>query len=91
MCWSPLGKVFKENTEQTQRLKPILNELSNKYNATTDQILLAWILKHPARIHPVIGTTKPKRISAAVDAVTISLSEIDWFKLLVASQGHKVP
>lgn len=91
MCWSPLGSVFKEDNEQTQRIRKVLNELSPKYNASEDQLLLAWILAHPAGIHPVIGTTSKERISAAAKAMNIPLSRIDWFKLVVASQGHKVP
>ncbi|MBQ0786778.1 MAG: aldo/keto reductase, partial [Oceanihabitans sp.] len=54
-------------------------------------LLLAWILKHPASIHPVIGTTNPKRIENAVQAMAIQLELEDWFKILVACQGHKVP
>ena len=91
MCWSPLGKIFKETTEQTQRIHLALDELTHKYNATKDQLLLAWILKHPANIHPVIGTTDSMRIKKAATSQKIQLSEIDWFRLLVASQGHKVP
>jgi predicted oxidoreductase len=91
MCWSPLGKIFKETNEQTIRIHLALDELTHKYNATKDQLLLAWVLKHPAQIHPVIGTTNPERIKNAASATAIPLSEIDWFKLLVASQGHKVP
>jgi predicted oxidoreductase len=90
MCWSPLGSIFKETTEQTQRIHKELDELTSKYNATKDQLLLAWIMKHPSGIHPVIGTATPERISNAAAALKIELSEIDWFKLLVASQGHKV-
>lgn len=90
MCWSPLGSVFKETTEQTERIHKELDELTRKYNATKDQLLLAWIMKHPSGIHPVIGTATPERIMNAASALKIELSEIDWFKLLVASQGHKV-
>ncbi len=90
MCWSPLGTVFKENNEQTKRIHEVLDELVRKYDASKDQLLLAWILKHPSGIHPVIGTATPERITKASEAVTIDLSEIDWFRLLVASQGHKV-
>lgn len=43
MCWSPLGKVFKADDEQTRRIHNLLDELSQKYNATKDQLLLAWI------------------------------------------------
>lgn len=90
MCWSPLGSVFKEDTEQTKRIHKILDELKIKYNATKDQLLLAWILKHPSGIHPVIGTATPERITNASETTSIDLSEIDWFRLLIASQGHKV-
>jgi len=91
MCWSPLGKVFKAEDEQTRRIHKLLDELSQKYNATKDQLLLAWILKHPSGIHPVIGTTNKERISNATKACSIALTEVDWFKMLVESQGHKVP
>jgi len=91
MCWSPLGSVFREKTDQTERIHLVLDELTQKYDATKDQLLLAWILKHPAKIHPVIGTTSAERITNAAKAAAIPLSEIDWFRLLIASQGHKVP
>ncbi|MBT8262630.1 MAG: aldo/keto reductase [Bacteroidia bacterium] len=90
MCWSPLGSVFKEDNEQTRRIHKVLDDLNQKYNATKDQLLLAWILKHPSGIHPVIGTATPERIANASKAASIDLSEIDWFRMLVSSQGHKV-
>lgn len=91
MAWSPLGSTFKNDTDQTQRIKKQLSELKETYNATEDQLLLAWILKHPSGIHPVIGTTSKERISNAAKALTIDLDLEDWFLMLVASQGHKVP
>lgn len=91
MAWSPLGSVFREDTEQTRRIHKQLGELMDVYNATEDQLLLAWILKHPAQIHPVIGTTNKNRIIDAKNAEQIDLTLEDWFKILVASQGHKVP
>jgi predicted oxidoreductase len=91
MSWSPLGSVFREENEATSRVKETLKPLTEKYDATEDQLLLAWILKHPAKIHPVIGTTNKKRIINAVKAIEIELELQDWFALLVASQGHKVP
>lgn len=91
MAWSPLGTVFREDTQQTRRIHKQLGELLEKYNATEDQLLLAWLMKHPAKIHPVIGTTKPKRISDAVAASKINMELEDWFLILVASQGHRVP
>ncbi len=91
MAWSPLGSVFREDNEQTRRIHKQLGELMDKYNATEDQLLLAWIMKHPAGIHPVVGTTNKGRLKQAVDASKIELELEDWFLILVASQGHKVP
>lgn len=91
MAWSPLGSVFREDTEQTRRIHRQLGELMDKYNATEDQLLLAWILKHPAGIAPVVGTTNKTRLQQAVEASTIDLELEDWFLILVACQGHKVP
>jgi predicted oxidoreductase len=91
MCWSPLGSVFKAEDEQNRRIHTILDELTQTYGASKDQLLLAWILKHPAGIHPVIGTTNKERISLAAKAEGLGLSEIDWFRMLIECQGHKVP
>jgi len=90
MSWSPLGSVFKQDTPQNMRIKNKLDELGAKYDATQDQLLLAWLLKHPAKIYPVIGTTSNDRITNAVQAVAINLERKDWFELLEASIGEEV-
>lgn len=91
MAWSPLGSVFKDDTEQTRRIHKQLGALKDKYNATEDQLLLAWLMKHPSKIHPVVGTTTEERLKHAVAASKINLETEDWFLILVAAQGHKVP
>ncbi|BAO75360.1 aldo/keto reductase family oxidoreductase [Winogradskyella sp. PG-2] len=91
MAWSPLGSVFREDNEQTRRIHKQLGELMDKYNATEDQLLLAWTLQHPSGIHPVVGTTNKERLTNAFEASKIELELEDWFLILVASQGHKVP
>lgn len=91
MAWSPLGSVFKDDNEQNIRIHKQLSELKDKYNATEDQLLLAWIMKHPANIHPVVGTTTEERLKLSVEAAKIELELEDWFLILVAAQGHKVP
>lgn len=91
MAWSPLGSYFKEDNDQNKRIKPLLSKMCSTYNASEDQILLAWLLHHPANIHPVVGTTQKERLKNAVDALSIKLKIQDWFLLLEASWGHKVP
>ena len=91
MSWSPLGNYFKEKNEQNGRIKEVLETLTKKYDASDDQILLAWILKHPSKVFPVVGTTTKERLTASVEAQNIPLELEDWFLLLTASQGHPVP
>lgn len=91
MAWSPLGSYFKDNSEQNSRIKKELSNLTTKYSATETQLLLAWLHQHPSKIIPVIGTTNKQRIIESVNAKKIVLEIEDWFALLVASQGHKVP
>ncbi|MCK0161349.1 aldo/keto reductase family oxidoreductase [Allomuricauda sp. F6463D] len=91
MAWSPLGLYFKEKNEQVNRIKEVMEPLMEKYDADESQLLLAWILKHPAKVHPVIGTTNKQRMQLAAMASTIEMEPQDWFALLVASQGHDVP
>ena len=91
MCWSPLGSVFREKTAQTERVKAVLKTLVAKYMVSEDVLLLAWILKHPSKISPVIGTTNKERILNANKALEINLELQDWFLLLEASQGEEMP
>ncbi len=91
MAWSPLGSVFREDNEHTRRIHKQLGALLDKYKATEDQLLLAWTLKHPSGIIPVVGTTNKERLKLAMEATKINLELEDWFLILVACQGHKVP
>ena len=90
MSWSPLGTIFKEDNDQNKRILKKLDTLSKKYNTSQDQLLLAWLLKHPARICPVIGTTTKQRITNAAKALEINLDLQDWFELLESSVGRRV-
>ncbi|MBN1301846.1 MAG: aldo/keto reductase [Melioribacteraceae bacterium] len=93
MIWSPLagGRLFSENTDQANRLKETINHLAWKYNATADQIALAWINILPSNPVSVIGTGKPERIQSAAESLKINLSREDWYRIWVASKGHGVP
>lgn len=91
MAWNPMGSVFREDTPQTHRIKTLMFDLIEKYHASADQLLLAWILKHPAGIIPVVGTTNPERITNSVEATNIELELEDWFAIHEASLGHEVP
>ena len=90
MSWSPLGHYFRKDSKSTKRIKNVLANMTKKYEATEDQLLLAWIMKHPANIHPVVGTATPERLKMAMEAVDIEMELQDWFTLLEANEGHEV-
>jgi len=91
MAWSPLGSYFREDDAQRLRISGVMEGLCKKYGASESQLLLAWLMRHPAGIHPVVGTTDPGRLKEALEATRLELELEDWFMLLVAAQGHKVP
>ena len=91
MCWNPLGIVFREDNEQTRRLKFLLVNLVKKYQFGADTILLSWILQHPAKIIPIAGTVNIARIQMLTKAAALKLDTEDWFAIWTESMGIKVP
>ncbi|MFC2085110.1 aldo/keto reductase family oxidoreductase [Bacteroidota bacterium] len=94
MIWSPLagGRLFNEDSDRVDRIRATLNALSEKYDdAPLDQLAIAWILKHPSKPFPIIGTGLKERIKRAVGSLRINLSREDWFRIWSASKGHEVP
>jgi predicted oxidoreductase len=91
MAWNPLGSVFKAQNEQSTRLLGLLKNLESKYNTTSDVLLLAWIMQHPAGVLPVLGTTNVERLNNATQSISIQLELEDWFAVWEQSTGNKVP
>ena len=90
MAYSVLGSYFSEDSERTARIKAVFDELTIKYNADEAQLLLAFLLKHPAKILPIIGTSKAENIRSLKNSLSINLEIEDWFKMLEASAGSRV-
>jgi predicted oxidoreductase len=91
MSWNPLGCVFREDIPQTHRLKKLLATLVSKYQLGSDTLLLAWILKHPAKVIPIAGTVNVARIQSLMKAVELELEMEDWFAIWTESIGENVP
>jgi len=94
MAWSPLagGKLFDRSDEAAARLSTAAAGMSEKYGkATLEQLAYAWILAHPSRPIPVIGTNKIERIESAAASAGLTLEREDWYALWVAVHGHDIP
>jgi len=91
MSWAPLGKVFSETNDRAQRIKEAANVLADQFEVSVATILISWILKHPAQILPVFGTTDKESMRQMKKATEIQLSNENWFLLWSARMGHPVP
>lgn len=92
--WSPLqkgffGGVFLGDSEFAE-LNRVLEELARKYGVTADAIAYAWLLRYPARMQVVLGTTNPERVKGAAEAAGIVLTKSEWYTLYKAA-GNKLP
>lgn len=93
MAWSPLGGgnlMGNPSGEQLVRIRTAADRLAQKYDIGIDQLLLAWVLRHPSGIVPVLGTSKIERIRKAQQTLSVHLTREDWYDLLQASTGHEV-
>ncbi|MEK8127693.1 aldo/keto reductase [Paenibacillus filicis] len=93
MAWSPLagGQLFQPDNLKFQGLLSAVSRVAEELEADSiDQVLYAWLLHHPARILPIIGSGNKDRIAAAAASLRLQLSRQQWFEIWQASLGHEV-
>lgn len=88
MAWSPLGG--RKNIGSLLQHEEI-KEMARRYDLEVGNLLLGWLLRHPAGIIPVIGTMNPSRVKSSVTALNVSLERQDWFEMLKTVRGYHVP
>lgn len=94
MIWSPLGGggLFSRAEAREQAVRAALQEVADKVGASDiAAVALAWLLRHPARLVPVLGSLKPERLAGMVKALDLELDRQQWFAILAASEGRNVP
>ncbi|WP_223067267.1 aldo/keto reductase [Paenibacillus caui] len=93
-AWSPLaqglfsGRSTADQSEAVQNTAALVKRYAEEKNTAPEAIVLAWLLKHPAQIQPVIGTVNPQRIAACGEAVHVTLTREEWYKLFITSRGR---
>ncbi|MDV5167779.1 aldo/keto reductase family oxidoreductase [Photobacterium rosenbergii] len=94
MAWSCLGggAIFSGQSEQQVRVRNELEAIREEVGAESiDQVIYAWVRRLPSNPLPIIGSGKIERVQTAVDALNITLTREQWYRVWVASKGHGVP
>jgi predicted oxidoreductase len=90
MAWSPLagGRLF---TEEGAAVREVLTRIGHEQGVDPGAVAVAFLLRHPARILPVMGTNSLGRIAGLSDALKVSLDRQDWYEIYSATLGTEVP
>ena len=92
--WSPLQYGFIEGSfvdnRKYKNLNKVIEELSEKYGTTPTGMAIAWILRLPEKMQPIVGSTNPGRIEAVAKAADITLSREDWYRIY-REAGYRLP
>ena len=101
LAWSPLdrGKLAtgaepdaaESDAEHRRKLLAALDAAAAEYGTDRTGVALAWLLKHPAGIIPIVGTAREDRVRELVKAEAVELSRETWYRLLEAARGSQVP
>lgn len=98
-AWSPLaGGLYAadfsgESTKDDDAARLTVTDLARDYGCESEAVVLAFLLKLPWGVRPVVGTTNPARIAACADAAAVAerMSREDWYRLWTAARGQSVP
>ena len=90
-AWSVLQfGYFKGNfvgNEKFQALNQVLDRLAIKYGVTSSTIAISWILRYPAKMQAVVGTTNPKHLREVSQAANFSLTRKEWYEIYIAARN----
>ena len=93
MVWSPLagGRLFTGEDAQATRVRAEMQAIARRLGISLATLAYAWVLRHPARPHPITGSGRIEGLCEAVSALDVRLDAEDWYAIWTASKGHGVP
>jgi predicted oxidoreductase len=93
LAWSPLGggRIAAPTTARETAVAAALDVVATRFGVGRSAVAYSWIMAHPARVIPIVGTQNATRIAELTDAFTIRWTRQDWYDVLVASRGEKLP
>lgn len=95
--WAPLakgivsGRAIEGMDARVARTAEAVAALAAAKGVSPTAIVIAWLLRHPAGIQPIVGTTQPARIKAACEADRVELTREEWYQLFIAGRGEDLP
>jgi predicted oxidoreductase len=100
-AWSPLAAGLigagarsllpSQRSYRPEQIVTALDNLAESRGVSRAVVALAWLMKHPARIQPIVGSTNPDRIREAAKADQVELTREEWYRLLLAALGQPLP
>jgi predicted oxidoreductase len=93
LAWSPLagGRLFDPQSARERAVAGALATVAEAHGVSVSAAALSWIMAHPSRPIPIIGSQNAARITDAADAYQVKWTRTDWYKVLVASRGEPLP
>lgn len=92
--WSPLQYGFIAGSflknEKYEKLNAAIEELSEKYGITPTGMAIAWLLRLPEKMQPIVGSTNSERIKAVAQAADVTISREDWYRIY-REAGYRLP
>jgi predicted oxidoreductase len=93
MAWSPLGggRIAAPSTPREDAVSAALDAVAAEYGVSRTAVAYSWVMAHPARPIPIVGTQKTGRIVEAADALKVRWTRASWYGVMVASKGEPLP
>ncbi len=93
LAWSPLGggRIADPQTDRERAVAGVLSGIAAANGVSRTAAAYSWIMTHPARPIPIVGSQNPARITEAADAYKISWTRDEWYAVLVAARGVPLP
>lgn len=93
LAWSPLGggRLGDPQDERAQRVVAALDQRAEEAGVSRAAVTYSWIMAHPARPIPIAGTQNPARIAELPDAFKVEWTREQWYSVLVAARGERLP
>jgi predicted oxidoreductase len=91
MAQGRFANELASNSDATNATAKLVQQLATEYSVDSNAIVLAWLMRHPANIQPVLGTTNVERLRGAQKALDIQLSREHWYALFETIRGQRIP